>query len=61
MAEQTKTTNNEELMKCGHCKKTVKPAKRYYRNGKYYCNKNCWTKAKHGEVAEVQAEGAKKA
>jgi len=42
MADQ----NAEELKNCAGCKKPVKRAKRYYRDGKYYCNKNCWKKAK---------------
>ena len=29
---------------CPHCKKILSPAKRYYRNGAYYCNKNCFKK-----------------
>ena len=50
MAEATQ----EELKKCGSCKKTVNRAKRYYRNGKNYCNMNCWTKAKK-EAAKAES------
>ena len=42
MAEQTA----EERKNCVVCKKQVKRTKRYYRNGKYYCNQNCWKKSK---------------
>ena len=53
MAEATQ----EDLKKCGFCKKTANKAKRYYRNGKYYCNPNCWRKAK----AKLAAEAAESA
>lgn len=52
MAEPT----NEELKKCAACKKAVNRAKKYYRNGKYYCNPNCWRKAR----AKLAAEAAQK-
>ncbi len=54
----------EELKNCGHCKKPVMRAKRYYRNGKYYCNQNHYRaaveKAKEEAAAAAQeaAEGA---
>ena len=43
MAEQQKeaTATVEEIKNCASCNKPLKKAKRYYRNGKYYCNKNC--------------------
>ena len=53
MAEAT----NEDLKKCASCKKTAPKAKRYYRNGRYYCNMNCWTKAKK-EAKAAAAEQA---
>lgn len=51
---------------CGSCKKVLKKKKRYYRNGAYYCNANCFKKkaaedakkaaeAKEGEKAEAKA------
>ena len=54
MPDQT----NEDLKKCAACKKTVKKAKRYYRNGKYYCNSNCWKKAKAKLAATKASEAA---
>ncbi|MFA5038767.1 MAG: hypothetical protein WC732_03715 [Candidatus Omnitrophota bacterium] len=30
---------------CGKCNKPLKKIKRYYRNGKYYCHKKCYTEA----------------
>lgn len=29
---------------CAGCKKPIKRVRRYYRNGSYYCNKNCYQK-----------------
>ena len=29
---------------CAECKKAIFKKKRYYRNGEYYCNKNCFKK-----------------
>ena len=37
---------------CPACNKPIKKLKRYYRNGKFYCNKRCWRKvqkAKQGK------------
>ncbi len=45
---------SEEMKKCGSCNKSVNPAKRFYRNGRYYCNQNCWRK----KVAELKASAA---
>ena len=27
---------------CPACNKPIRRLKRYYRNGKFYCNKKCW-------------------
>ena len=40
---------------CGECKKALNRAKRYYRAGDYYCNKNCYNK----KIATQKAEQAK--
>ena len=42
MAEQNEVV--EAVKNCAGCKKVIKKAKRYYRNGAYYCNKNCYKK-----------------
>ena len=34
----------DEGKNCPSCKKVMRRAKRYYRNGGYYCNKNCFKK-----------------
>ncbi len=54
MADQPNV--NEELKKCAECKKAVKKAKKFYRNGKYYCNSNCWRKAKEKLKSAPAAE-----
>ena len=48
MAEQPTATaapQQEEFKNCPACKKPLKRAKRFYRNGGYYCNANCFKKA----------------
>ena len=35
----------EKQTNCPACGKPIKKIKRYYRNGKYYCNKKCWKKS----------------
>ena len=37
---------------CPSCKKVLKRKKRYYRNGAYYCNNNCFKKANAEKVKE---------
>lgn len=45
-AEQTTQTPTEEKQtNCLGCNKPLKKIKRYYRNGKFYCDKKCWLKA----------------
>ena len=44
MAEEAKATV-EEVKNCPACKKPMKKARRFYRNGAYYCNNNCFKKA----------------
>ncbi|MDD5431556.1 MAG: hypothetical protein PHO70_00995 [Candidatus Omnitrophica bacterium] len=33
----------EKQTNCLSCNKPIKKTKRYYRNGKYYCSKKCWS------------------
>ncbi len=42
----------EEVKNCPACKKPLKKARRYYRNGAYYCNINCFKKANAAKVGE---------
>lgn len=53
MAEE-KEAGGGVVKNCAGCKKIMRKARRYYRNGAYYCNKNCYKK----KVAEGQGEGA---
>ena len=39
---------------CPACNKQIKKLKRYYRNGKFYCNKRCWRKV---EKAKEEKNG----
>lgn len=60
MAEQTQTVEvTEAVRNCAECKKPIKRARRYYREGAYYCNKNCYRKkmgkGKSGGDAEAPA------
>ncbi|MCX5681232.1 MAG: hypothetical protein NT079_02995 [Candidatus Omnitrophica bacterium] len=60
MANEAKAAPQEEVRKnCPACKKALKRAKRYYRNGQYYCNKNCWitSQDKTGGEAETAPKG----
>ncbi|MFH0791556.1 MAG: hypothetical protein V2A64_08005 [Candidatus Omnitrophota bacterium] len=48
-AEEAKPQNaekapEEKQTNCLSCNKPLKKITRYYRNGKYYCNKKCWKK-----------------
>lgn len=44
MAEgkEKRLKKREKLGNCGGCNKPVKKIKRYYRDSKYYCNRNCY-------------------
>ena len=45
MADAKATLKVEEVKNCPACKKPMKKARRFYRNGSYYCNSNCFKKA----------------
>ena len=47
MAEQTEKQTN-----CPACNKPIRKIKRYYRNQKFYCDKNCWRKS----IADAKAK-----
>lgn len=51
----------EEIKNCPACKKPLKKARRFYRNGGYYCNNNCFKKVQadaKAAAAEAPAEAA---
>ena len=56
MADATKTPTVEEVKNCPTCKKPLKKSRRYYRNGSYYCNHNCFKKAQATAIAAAKAE-----
>ncbi|MBF0504341.1 MAG: hypothetical protein HQL14_04475 [Candidatus Omnitrophica bacterium] len=45
MADAPQAPVVEEVKNCPVCKKPLKKARRFYRNGAYYCNNNCFKKA----------------
>ena len=64
MAEATKAPVVEEVKNCPACKKPLKKARRFYRNGAYYCNNNCFKKVQaevKADAAEAASEAAAKA
>jgi len=40
-----------DRVNCAYCNKSLKRIKRYYRDGKYWCNKKCYKQAKQKESA----------
>lgn len=59
MAEATQAPVVEEVKNCPACKKPLKKARRFYRNGAYYCNNNCFKKVQ-ATAQTAAAEAAKK-
>ncbi len=57
MAEETKIAVAEEVKNCPACKKPLKKARRFYRNGAYYCNNNCF-KTVQAKAADAAATAA---
>ena len=55
MAEEQKAAVVEEVKNCPACKKPLKKARRFYRNGAYYCNSNCFKKVQ-ATAAAAKAE-----
>lgn len=41
---QTAKPAEEKQTNCLACAKPLKKIKKYYRNGKFFCNKKCWAK-----------------
>jgi hypothetical protein len=59
MAEATQAPVVEEVKNCPSCKKPLKKARRFYRNGAYYCNNNCFKKVQ-ATIKSAAAEAAAK-
>ena len=55
MAEATESAAPvvEEVKNCPACKKPLKRARRFYRNGSYYCNNNCFKKVQATAKADA--------
>jgi uncharacterized Zn finger protein (UPF0148 family) len=65
MADATKAAVVEEIKNCPACKKPLRKARRFYRNGGYFCNNNCFKKvqatAQEAKAkAKAEAEAAPK-
>ncbi len=54
MADEQKPAAPEVVKNCAGCKKPVKKSRRYFRNGKYYCNFNCYRNAKAAAAAKPE-------
>ena len=54
-----KKEDAEAMKNCIECKKSISRAKRYYRNGSFYCNKNCYKKKMAKEQAAAEPEPEK--
>lgn len=39
---EAKPQEAEKQTNCLACNKPIRKLKRYYRDGKFYCNKKCW-------------------
>ena len=59
MAEATQAPVVEEVKNCPACKKPLKKARRFYRNGAYYCNNNCFKKVQATAKADAAKAAAK--
>ena len=56
-AEETKQAEvQEKQTNCLGCGKPLKKIKRYYRDGKLYCSKKCWIKAKKPKGEEEEGK-----
>jgi len=58
---QQSPPQEEKQTNCLGCNKPLKKEKRYYRNGKLYCNKRCWRKAVTSKDKEEGAATTAKA
>lgn len=57
MADEKKAVV-EEVKNCPACKKPLKKARRFYRNGAYFCNNNCYKTVAAKVLAEKQKAAA---
>ncbi len=50
----------EKPSNCSSCNKSIKKKRWYYRNGKFFCTKRCWSKTIKKEEKKEEAQGEKK-
>ena len=48
--QEAKQPQAEKQTNCLGCGKPIKKLKRYYRDGKFYCNKICWRQSLKSKV-----------
>jgi len=54
-AEEAKTAPTvEKQTNCPACNKPIRKLKRYYRDGKFYCDKECWRKVAKPKTQEAE-------
>ena len=56
MAEEATVVRRTKSTNCAHCGKLIRRINMYYRNGKYYCGKNCFKKMQE-KLAKEKVEG----
>lgn len=54
-AEEKQTEVQEKQTNCLGCGKPLRKIKTYYRDGKFYCDKKCWKKAKSSKENEEES------
>lgn len=47
----------EKPANCAGCNKSIRKKRWYYRNGKFYCTKRCWTNALKKEAKAPEEAG----
>lgn len=58
-AKETKEAapiKKEKPSNCAGCNKSIKKKRWYYRAGKFYCTKRCWTAARKKEAKPEEAQ-----
>jgi formylmethanofuran dehydrogenase subunit E len=61
-AQAPENKKKETPANCADCNKSIKQKRWYYRDGKYYCTKRCWSnkiKKESKAAAEAPKEGEK--
>lgn len=56
---QSAPVKKEKPSNCAGCSKSITKKRWYYRNGKFYCSKRCWTTAIKKEEKKEEAQAPK--